>query len=153
MTSQINRFVITGLPRMRSAWFSAYLTTGDVFCYYEAIKDSLPLNGYKHTGTADCGYLLRPEWVESIGEHKLVVIHRNLNDVLESAEELGLTANIELLPYLNDKLYELDGLHVDFDDINDRLLEIHNYIGLPCFNKDRANMFINMKIQTKQWSR
>lgn len=142
----MNRFVITGLPRSRTAWFSAYLTQGDVICYHEAIPDGIELN--LNEGTADCGYAICP-----IPCEKLVIIHRDWREVSRSLSDIGLPDEIGYLPILAEMLYDLNGLHVDFCDINDRLEEIHNYLGLPGYSRERAELFINMNIQSKEWSK
>lgn len=151
----MNRFVITGLPRSRTAWFSAYLSSGDVFCYHEAIRDERPLEGYPHTGTADCGYLLCPDWVESIGEHKLVVIHRNPANVVNSLKKMGIgnKEEYEALESLATALGHLNGLHICYDEINDRLEEMHDYLCLPNYDENRADMFKPLNIQTMNWSK
>jgi len=143
-----NKFVITGLPRSRTAWFAAYLTQGDVLCYHEAFYNNLPLEGAPYVGTADCGYALK-DW--GIGEHKLVVIHREPESVASSMRAIGLEDRFGYLPVLAEKLYKLDGLHVDFNEINERLEEIHDYLGLPGYDKKRAELFSTMNIQSMEW--
>lgn len=141
----MSKFVITGLPRSRTAWFSAYFTYGDIICYHEAFYHGIPLEGAKHVGNADCGYFVK-DW--DIGEHGLVIIHRDPEDVARSLYRIGLDEGIEYLPMVSERLYELDGLHVDYDDIDDRLEEIHDYLGLPGYDKKRAELFRNMNIQS-----
>jgi len=144
----MSKFVITGLPRSRTAWFAAYLTCGDVMCYHEAIPNNNQLSA--NTGTADCGYALCPDWVESIGRHKLVIIHRDCKEVAESMARIGLPDTTGYLPDLDRKLQKLNGLHVDFEDIDMRLEEIHNYLDLP-YDKKRAELFSGMNIQSNRW--
>ena len=138
---------------MRSAWFAAYFSYGEIFCRHEAIRHDLDLDGALHAGTADCGYLVCPAWVKTQGEHKLVVIHRDVHEVAKSIAQLGLPDTIGYLPELAKQLYVLDGLHIDFDDIDMRLYEIHEYLGLPGYDEGRAKLFINMNIQAKEWNK
>ena len=147
----MSRFVITGLPRSRTAWFSAYLTSGDVFCHHEAIPKNISLTGYPYVGTADCGYILCPDWVNSIGEHKLIIIHRDVNEVMASMKKIGLEDEIGYLPMLAEKLYKLDGFHIEFNEINKALPQIHKYLGIPDYNEERALLFIDMNIQLQEW--
>ena len=144
----VNKFVITGLPRSRTAWFSAYLTQGDVLCYHEAFYHHQPLEGAPYVGTADCGYALR-DW--SIGKHKLVVIHRDYKDVAKSLKAIGLEDEIGYLPILAERLRELGGLHIEYSEIDERLKEIHDYLGLPRYDKKRAELFTKMNIQSMEW--
>ena len=144
----MNKFVITGLPRSRTAWFAAYLTHGDVLCYHEAFYHHQQLEGAYHVGTADCGYALR-DW--GIGKHGLVVIHRDYKDVAKSMRAIGLVDEIGYLPILAERLQELDGLHIEYSEIDDRIEEIHDYLGLPGYDKKRAELFSKMNIQSMEW--
>ena len=144
--------MITGLPRSRTAWFAAYLTCGDVMCYHDATYSKQELTGYSHVGTADTGYVLRPEWAKELGEHKLVIIHRDYKEVAESMAEFGYADEHGLFPMAAKMLHELNGLHVSFYDINSRIEEIHHYLKIP-YHKERADLFINMNIQAQEWSK
>ena len=137
---------------MRSAWFAAYLTQGDVLCYHEAIhaEEDLQAVGYTHVGTADSGYILSPDWVEA-HDVKLVVIDRDVDDVVHSLKGIGQSDTRWLLEAMRPKLAELDALHVDFEDINERLKEIHDYLGLPGYDEERADLFCNLNIQSQDW--
>lgn len=149
----VGRFVITGLPRMRSAWFSAYLSQGDVHCFHEGIFFDEKLTGFPYAGTADGGgYLIRPEWVDSIGDHQLVVIHRDPEDVARSLADINIPKGLDL-ELMAEQLEHLGGLHVDFSDIDERLKEIHEYLKLPGYSKRRADLFIGLNIQAREWSR
>lgn len=100
-------------------------------------------------GTADCGYVLCDDWVKSIGKHKLVIIHRDYSEVIKSLISIGMpTENLSGIPTMLEKL---NGLHIDFDDINKRLKEIHDYLELPGFDRMRARLFTNMNIQSMDW--
>jgi hypothetical protein len=122
-------------------------------CYHEAIYNNQELTGYKYVGTADCGYCLCPEWVEEIGEHKLVVIHRDYKQVEQSLGAIGYPDSIGYLPELAKQLHQLDGLHVDFNDIDKQIMEIHDYLGVPGYDKNRAELFKDMNIQSTEWSK
>lgn len=65
-------FFITGLPRSRTAWMANFFTTGESFCFHDAMKDgfdmatlraafesAMPRN-YDYLGDADSGLLLCP---------------------------------------------------------------------------------------------
>jgi len=119
-------------------------------CYHEAIYNKQELSGYRNVGTADCGYVLCPDWVESIGQHKLVVIHRDYREVAQSVKDIDLEDTIDYLPKLAEQLRKLDGLHINFKDIDERLWEIHDYLDLP-YDKERAELFIGMNIQSREW--
>ena len=120
-------------------------------CYHEAIPNGNELTGYPHVGTADCGYALCDKWVDSIGEHGLVIIHRDPQEVSKSLDGIGIPDEIGYIPMLAEHLKKLKGLHVDFYDINARLEEIHDYLGIPGYTTERAGIFTNMNIKSMEW--
>lgn len=142
------KFVITGLPRSRTAWFAAYLTNGDTFCHHEAIfhNKSMDLEGYANVGNSDSGYVLRPEWGPEQDTHRIVVIHRDIDEVRTSLAAVGIFDARELLLDCDDKLDELKGFHVHFNHINDKLEDICNFIQVP-YDRDRAELFKTLHIE------
>ncbi len=142
------KFVITGLPRSRTAWFAAYLTHGDTFCHHEAIfhNKSMDLEGYANVGDSDSGYVLRPEWGPEQGNHRIVVIHRDIDEVRASLAAVGIFDARSLLLDCDDKLDELKGFHVNFNHINDKLEDICHYIKVP-YDRDRAELFKTLHIE------
>jgi len=144
------KFVITGLPRSRTAWFAGYFTQGDTICVHEAAfydKDmDLP---FENIGTADSGYLNEPEWAEAFAPDKVVVVHRPLKEVIRSLDIIGITNVDDKMADLQVRLNEVVGLHVDFYDIG--LKDIHEYLGLPGYNKERADLFMHLNIQHQNW--
>jgi hypothetical protein len=144
----MGKFVITGLPRSRTSWFAAYLTHGDTFCHHEAIHFGKPMfmPGYTHIGNADSGYPMHPKWAEELGDHKVVVIHRDIDEVVASLAYVGVH---DVRPVLNEiyhNMDRLDGLHVAFEHINSHLPEIHEYIEVP-YDEERAKLFLAMNIE------
>lgn len=139
-------FVITGLPRSRSAWFAAYFTNGVETCHFEAIGDNIPLG--PEEGTADCGYMLVPEWVTALGKHKLVVVHRPASEVLDWWITYKQDPNI--LYEMEKGLDKLPGFHVDFHRINEYLPEIHDYLNIP-YDKERAELYCRLNIQAEKY--
>lgn len=149
----MGKFVITGLPRSRTSWFAAYLTHGDTFCHHEAIyhKKEMNLPEYQNVGNSDSGYPLSPEWAEALGEHKIVVIHRDLDEVANNLEIVGVD---DVRPILEEIHYNMDrlyGLHVKFENINEHLEAIHKHIGVP-YDQDRAELFTSLDIQPMEFS-
>jgi len=136
------KFVITGLPRCRTAWFAAYFTNGVEHCYHEPIPKGILIGD--NEGASDCGYVISPDWATAIGEHKLVIIHRNPRKVHDSLINIGL--GMTGLKDLADRLYEYKGLHIQYHEINDKLPEIHEYLGIP-FVQERAALFCDLRIE------
>jgi len=146
------KFVITGLPRTRSAWFSAYLSQGPVYCHHEATFHGSSMDvPFDYVGNSDSGYILCPEWAEAQGPHKVVVIHRPVDEVEKSLASIGQKDTRWLLEQMEPSLQALDALHVDFHDINKRIKDIHDYLGIPGYHPYRAALYSKMNIQSQYW--
>lgn len=148
-------FFITGLPRSRTSWFASFMTSGDVFCYHEALngcksseefyqKLKLP---YRLVGNSDCGLAYTD--FQKLNAPTLI-IHRDKHEVLESLVNNGITDDpsvINLLTDLEMRLLGLKGLHVRFDEIDLRLTEIFQYLTGDYPDAGRVKLFTNMNIQ------
>jgi lipoprotein NlpI len=55
----------------------------------------------------------------------------------------------EWLMHLQARLFQLDGMKIDFDDIDDNLKDIWEYLSDEKYNPERANTLLNMNIQVK----
>lgn len=136
-------FTIVGLPRSRTYWFSQILTHGDVHCFHDfhAYRYKIPLR--KRLGNASF-----TPWQEHTG--KIVIIERDRVD-----------AEVSFLNYIDhpvgneeaifDKaessLSELKGLRIPFDRINERLVEILNYIDVD-IPMGRIEEFLSMELNS-----
>lgn len=146
------KFVITGLPRTRSAWFSAYFTQGPSYCHHEATFHGSDMNvPFEYQGNSDSGYILCPDWVEALGPHKLVVIHRSIDEVEKSLASIGQKDTRWLLEQMAPALESLDALHIDFKEINTRIKDIHDYLEVPGYHPYRAALYSKMNIQSQYW--
>lgn len=147
-------FFITGLPRSRSAWFAEFMTDDNVYCYHELLNKikvkedfkKMMLVDHQHVGNSDCG-LFMTDHQEIFPDAKTVIIHRNINDVYHSLKEKGLEMPIKLLKDIESLNCNIEGLHVDFDDINEQLEDIYFYCTNQYINKDRVKEYINKDIQ------
>lgn len=93
-------FFVLGLPRSRTAWFSNFLTYGPSWCYheelvkhanFESLKKKLDSRPEQIVGISDTlGILLYKELKEYFPEAKFILIKREVVEVEESAERLGL---------------------------------------------------------------
>ena len=142
------RFVITGLPRCRTAWWAAYLTQGDVFCFHEAsYMDADYRIPFKHKGNSEAG--VPDTFLESFDPQKIVIVHRDIDEVYRSLEIIGQPVRPGYLEELEERNTKLEGLHVDFYNID--LDEVHTYLELPGYSPERAKLFENMNVQSKYW--
>ena len=146
------KFVITGLPRTRTAWAAAYFNTcPDTFCYHEATwtKESLD-KPYKNVGNADSGVILVPDWLTDNPVDKIIVIHRDPEQVKKSLRELGMKGKEGLVDQMVPVLKRLPGIHIKFEEYNDQLPRIHDYLGIP-YDARKAKVFKDSVVQSIYW--
>ena len=140
------RFAITGLPRSRTAWFSAYFTASGFLCAHEGMNGCKSIAEYQNKmeafeGNSDSGIPLYPF------EGKTVIIERDKEEVKESL--LRYFDDVSTLDLLQERLDKLDGLRVKFEDVNDRLQEIHEYCVGDTYRPEIAELFKNMTINLR----
>ena len=142
------QFFITGLPRSRTAWFSAFLNAHpDVRCWHDGLNGCHDpahfvskmdmhgaMKGYR-IGNADSGLPLC-NLHAMFPNAPVVIIHRNFIDSVHSLmEALDMTnptdALLDAMNTTKRRLTELDGLHVGYDEIDKRMPEIMEWIGIP----------------------
>lgn len=125
-------FFVLGLPRSRTFWLSQFLgCVHEASYYYPNYPDFLRT---KHKGDSTTCYPLIKDYVKK--SHK-VIIHRDEGEVQGSLKKL-FDKEIDLSPW--DSLYEEEGLHVHFDEINDKLPEIWAYCHAEELPKERLSM-------------
>jgi len=122
-------FVIFGLPRSRTKWLSSFLSHENHVCHHDLTAEvsslselrdklSVPGNGTSETSLAH-GWPMLLSWFPNM---KIVVIRRDVNDVMTSLEKCGLKIPLEEIQYRNDRLDEISALPrvmtVDFNDID-----------------------------------
>jgi len=122
-------------------------------CYHEAIatNENMHNPNFKHVGTADSGYVLVPAFKEALGDHRLVIIHRDIDDVEKSLKKIGLMDTRNLLESMVPELEKLDGLHIRIADIDTRIKEIHDYLEIGGYNPWRAAEFSKLNVQSQYW--
>lgn len=142
------KFLITGLPRTRTAWFAAYFTgQPDTVCYHEAASMGHEMDiPYSNIGNSEAGVPL--EWVAEWNPDKIVVVHRPVVEVARSLEIIGMPIQQGYLERVDATNQKLEGLHVDFYEID--MAEIHDYLELP-YDHYKADLMVDMNIQSKYW--
>jgi hypothetical protein len=138
-------FFITGLPRSRTAWLANLFTTGPIFCWHDALKDSLGVRGLVEkdrearrtfggvtlTGDADTGAVFfTSQLITAFTAAKWVFIHRAFEDCFRSfqkefAGKLSYDVGQRSFAVAEDKLHEAieivpekNQILVDFDDLS-----------------------------------
>lgn len=135
-------YMIISYPRSRSTWLANFLTYQDSICLHDPLaqmnfKELEERFTGKRFGIADTSLLyLDAAYLNRI-DCKRLIIHRNLRDVRKS---LGID-----IQYVD--LNDVDGLHVDFEDINNRIEEIWEYCLGYTFDAERFKLLKDMNIQ------
>jgi hypothetical protein len=127
------KFFITGLPRSRTAWFSAFMTASGFPCLHEGINNCRTLEEYKYKVSEISDSNTGLCFLNHIDDRPLLVIHRK--DYHDGAFE-------------NVSLHQLNGLHVNFNEIDDRISEIFTYLTGDHINKNIYDLFKGLNITT-----
>jgi len=157
----MNNFFITGLPRSRTAWLAAFMSSLDgVLCYHERLKDcadieeywrAMSVKGYEFVGNADCGIPM----VTGSSHSKVVIIERDPDEVIDSLSRLFGDSFMfipELVMEAKRALDKMKGMRVDYRQIDNALNDIVRYCTGMELEQSRADVFLNMNIQTNDFS-
>ena len=132
-------FFIAGMPRCRTKWFSEYLSAYDgITCHHEALNGPLSKQEFYdvmeqdgNIGNSDSGLFIT-DFQQRWPSAPTVVLLRDPVEAAESVSRLlGHMPSLGLLEAQFKAATQLQGLHVWFEDINDRIEEIHDYLGIP----------------------
>ena len=149
---------VTGLPRCRTRWFADYLDGYDgVTAYHEALCGLNTKRAFYHKMerpghviNSDSGLYIT-DFQQRWPDAPTVIIERDMADVYASLCELfgrsGLPEpNMTFLAMQKIKIDQLKGLRVAFEDINERLEEITEYLGIT-YDPDYA---VRMAYENRQ---
>lgn len=106
-------FFITGLPRSRTAWFSAFMTASGFPCEHEVINGCESMGEYKEkvrfkSDSNTCfAFVGNP-----FPDRKTLIIHRGDSPLAEYAGNLD----------------KIKGMHVNFKDIDYKISNIFKYL-------------------------
>lgn len=156
-------YLITGLPRSRTAWLANYLTVGSSFCYHEGLKDCFDIGDLRmmkkapYTGNSDSSAVFFIDEMKALFPNmKIVVIDRNYQDVLNSLEKdyAGPYTRYLVAATKTSKEYTQNRyphLLVKFKDINKRLDEITEYcIPSEEITESRKKMLLDLKVEVSK---
>jgi hypothetical protein len=160
-------FLICGLPRSRTYWFSRYMSPGNsnsICCHEpivymdnkEDIKDHYDgCTGFKHIGISDSSAGFFIEYILEEIKPQILVIERDIGAVEKSLESLGL--NLPTHDYctaLKEKYDSITGhplvLNCPYEMLNDanvmREITEHLTPGIP-FNEEYFNLMTHRHLQ------
>lgn len=162
-------FFVLSLPRCRTAWLANFLTYGESYCFHEGLigcrkaadlAEKFASTGKQIVGNADCGNVLFLDELKRVfPESRLVIIDRNLDDVLESLVgmdgEFHNTERVErAAAALEWAKAHHDALTIDYDDLNEQGCRkiMEHCTGQP-FDLNRWKMLDGMDIQIDGWKK
>lgn len=155
-------FMITGLPRSRTAWMAAFMTFGKVICTHEPIKtlsDKVQIpelfksEYHTHIGISDstAGFFM-PEIMELVRPATVIIV-RPRHEVKASMKEIGLPCDRQidmLCEELGIFKSHPDVITVAYDKLNDirtmSKIWFHCLPGVP-FDEERFANFKNLHIE------
>lgn len=148
-------FFITGLPRSRTKWFARYFTAHPrTYCFHELLNRlDTPIQFYDvmerqrgdlWVGNSDCGLGIT-DFQERWPDAPTVIIERPLEEVSASLSRVGIEVTDDMLEWFMSLLTPLEGLRVPFYDVDNRLEEINDYVGVP-FHAHIAEQYKRMRI-------
>lgn len=161
-----NKFLITGLPRSRTAWLSALFSTERVICWHEpinkfgsigAVKNMLDnLTGYQCVGISDSSVGIEADFYMSyFFEHRIVIINRKEDEVLKSLIKfLGInqSQSVKIIDTISEGLDRIrkvrSVLEINYEDLNDSVVvnNIWDYCTDLPFDMFRCELFQNLLI-------
>lgn len=156
-------FFITGLPRSRTAWMAAFMSTGQAHCFHDVLADCEPSGmrakmnfGARWVGDSDSALtLFHKEVKQEFPKAPWLVIDRSVHDVYASLSRIeSVPCFAELMVYMATLLAEtkraVNPMVVRFDQLDDegtmREIVAHLCPGME-FNKERFELFKLMNIQ------
>lgn len=144
-------FFVIGLPRSRTAWLANFLTQ-EQFCYHEGLNNCCSITEYKKKlgddGDSSTGLMLL-DMNNDFPDAPKVIIEGRVKEAIDYGYKTYGHYDPDYVNYLNERMNEIKGLRINFDDIDDMLPKIWGHlIGTP-YDKKRGEMLKRMSIEVK----
>jgi len=143
-------YFILGLPRSRTTWIANFLTYDGNYCHHEAINGCSSVDEYKEK-IDGCGdsttNILMFDYEKDFPDSKIIIIHRDIKESIEFSKKVFKSDMTEMIEKANERLNLINGLHIMFDEINDKLKDIWEYLFDSEFSPKRAAMLSGFNIQ------
>ena len=124
-------YLILGLPRHRTAWLACWLCTIGHTCYHEGITAAHSLADYNErtAGVGDATTALSQVDVHRLWPAaKVIVIDGSVDKVMAWSEREGINVPRDAIETLDKALREMDAVHVSFEELDDQLDAIYEYL-------------------------
>ena len=137
---------------------AAFLTDGDVLCHHELMKFCKTkaefYQSFRHPtlriGNSDSGLPLT-EFQQVFPNAPTVIIERPLDDVLQSLHDIEILAPREFLEDMQSRLSKLNGMRVEFDNLDRQMADICDYIGVP-YKREKHDLFRSLVVVTTDFT-
>ena len=155
-------FLITGLPRSRTAWLSVFCSGSGSICYHEPIGGIREISDleaiyqsdyYKFDGNADSGLGFFLDWILKNIQPRTLIVERDPAEVVESLARLGLPRtnfpdllNAALRPFKDHPLV----MWVPYEALNvKRVMQKIYWHLMPgqAFDEERYDLLAKMRIE------
>lgn len=146
-------FFVLALPRSRTAWLANFLTYGDLFCHHDGLEGVSSLEEYrdKVTGKGDSNTgLVMFNFKKHFPDAKVIIIDSSIDASVKFIKEHYSVDSHNEMTFMKKKLDSFEGLHIAYEDINERLQDIWEYVSDEPFDKERAKMLLKLNIQINE---
>jgi hypothetical protein len=135
-------FAVLGTPRSRTAWMARFLTYGGTYCYHEPSASFTGVESLRRffkpgVGAVDSAMTLR--WRDVAKVARIVVVERDIEEVAQSALNVGLPASsIPVLAHISKAIDEIRlakvATIIPYDMLTDAVLRklFEVLLGEPC---------------------
>lgn len=149
------RYLLTGLPRIRSAWFAALLSTDQIPCYHSPPAPEELIGEFGISDPGAC--LLYPDWTDwASASAPVVIVTRDSQESRTSLErwsgeaipEAGWKALIERYDEFLDSASPMT-LYVPYGCLEDytAVAMIHKHLTGRALSRNRFDIFNGLKIE------
>jgi len=142
--------MILGLPRSRTAWLAAWLSDHDGVCTHEGLAQCESIHEYinQYGGEYFADSTTAFDYVGAVRADRVIIL-RDPRECHESTFQfLGFDIGVDWFEQRFDILSSIDGLKIDFDDLNDSLPLIWEAMKGTDYSSARADVFKGLNIQT-----
>lgn len=141
-------FMVIGYPRSATTWTANWLTTDTTQCLHDPLyqyhySDLDNIKSSKVIGLSCTGLWNFHNWV-NLHPARKVILHRDFKEVNNSLNEIGLPS---LSKNSYQKLDQIVGIHIDYEDIFNNPKNIYEYLLQKSFDEERHKLLKDMFIQ------
>lgn len=147
-------YIVTGLPRSKTAWIANFLTVGDSFCFHEGFNRGVFHVDSKIVGIADSGACINHKEIrDRFPNAKWVIVKRDVEEVNKSLinvvgfdEEVTEIVTQKFVEGLAEIEVMYNPLIIPFNFSLEHLIKMCDYLGVQC-SVDRYYLLRDLNIQ------